>query len=250
MNMCGTAVNEWQLIQLCFIIYQESKLPVMKNGASYCSSLSLCQLSWTDVSSDSSLHKILRKRDGNVLLNSIITLLVFWKCPFILLPYCASIQWQELVLPPQSPPLPSPLPRPKSSWQNWAEPRGTFGIAAEQTYSSGLRSLCTWDLTSRWVDFCSRRVQVSSELLKSFNKNRNQSQVALWTWQGVCKTKLIHITKTAHRFTTSWERTLSMRNKRKRNRNKMSLTSPALTKNSCLVCLLSTADLLKYRNKI
>lgn len=177
-----------------------------------CSSTALCRLSSTDASSDSSLHKILRKRDGNILLNCMIILLsqkstpvkdVLENAPLILLPDCASIQWQELVLSLQSPLLPSPRPRLRSSWRNWAEPRGNFGTAVDQTYSSGLCSLCTWDLMSRWGV-----VQISSVLLKSlshthtYNKNRNQSPVELSTWLGFCETELIHITKRVRRYTT------------------------------------------------
>lgn len=117
-------------------------------------SLSPRWLSFTDVSSDgSSLHKILRKRDGNMqtflLYNwysrPVASALAFF-CP-----YCVSIQWQGLVLPPQNPPSLSLRPRLRSSWRSWAGPKGTFGIAADQMYSSGLCSLCTWAMMNRWV---------------------------------------------------------------------------------------------------
>ncbi len=58
---------------LCLFI-RSLNSPVMGNHVSHLSSLSLCCLSWTDVSSDSSLHKILRKREGKILLSVIIIL--------------------------------------------------------------------------------------------------------------------------------------------------------------------------------
>lgn len=75
----------------------------------------------------------------------------FGKCPLVLVCDWSSLQWQELLLPPPGPPWPSPLPKPWRSWERWAGPRGTFGIAADQTCSSGSLSLCPWDLMSRWV---------------------------------------------------------------------------------------------------
>lgn len=101
------------------------------------------------------------------------------KClPSHYFPYCASIQWQELVLPSQSPLSLFLHPRLKSFWQSWGEPRGTSGTAADRTYSSGLCSLCTWALMSRWVG------SVKGEIRVSLNS---------WKTQIICK---ITLTKT------------------------------------------------------
>lgn len=126
-------------------------LPIVTEGV-HAAAHPFSSVTFPDVAGESSLHKILRKRDGNIP-NELHwkDLISFLNSPFIILPFCASTQWQDLVSPCPSPRLPSLPPRLNSSWPSWAEPRGTFGIAANRTCSSGSCSSCTWDLMSRCV---------------------------------------------------------------------------------------------------
>lgn len=76
-TLCET-VQKWVTADsfVFIIIYQGSNLPVMKKcRVLYCRSRAVCSLSSTGASSYSSLHKILRKRDGNILLSFIILLI-------------------------------------------------------------------------------------------------------------------------------------------------------------------------------
>lgn len=126
-------------------------------------------LSWTGVSADRrSLHKVLRKRDGNNIHGLIMQLIQINTCERIFqtsISLFVLTQLQELLLAPPSPLLPSLHQRPKSFWRSWAGPKGTSGIAVYLTYSNGLCSSCIWALMSRCVYFCSCRVWFPLQLL-------------------------------------------------------------------------------------